>query len=305
MALRAPRASTLALLGIAALVVGAFVGAARADEASPASGAAATTHEEALERIAALALRGGCAAVEEIDALLERHGDAVAPAAFQAIRTIGLRHGRLAARVRKALDASEPGLRRTATGALGLLGSGEDVPLLIDRLEDADGPTRSAARGALEHLTGTTQATPQRWQAWWGRAQVAGRTALTGALDAIEEGGPACASVRRVRRDQVHRYAWIDLPLVERTLSDWLRNGEVPLRGEALRLMTSLRLADLEGCFRRAQPFLGKENEALAAEVVAMLSPHPAEPAPTAKPPTPKPPAPVAPDEDDSTDETH
>jgi hypothetical protein len=227
-------------------------------------------------QVSSLELRRGCAALEGLEAFVGHEDRGVREAAFRALSTVGLRHGALAARARAALTDPCTNVRLAALEALGALGSGEDVPALLERLDDEDGRIRSAALAALVRLTGTRLPPSRaRWEAWWDRARVQGRRALSKALDAIEESESACPSVERARREEVLRHGWLDTTLVGASLRAWLDSPCSELRCEAFRLVRGLRLADLERPVRKALPFVDSVTEPHAREALALLDPKP------------------------------
>lgn len=62
----------------------------------------------------------------------------------------------------------DPAARRAALWALGRSGRRQAAPILLDQLNDADGPLRGAAADALADLSGQNYGLDaDRWQAWW------------------------------------------------------------------------------------------------------------------------------------------
>jgi HEAT repeat protein len=236
------------------------------------AGAEPEAVESPLERAGRLARTGGCRSLPQLRDLLRHEEVAVRTAALRAAQRIGLRQATLSSGIREAAADPAVEVRVAAIEAMGAVGSGADVSVLLAALEDEDGRIRSAAFDAIQRLSGTKM-TPsaRRWRAWWGKAQSQGLQALERGLDAVEAGEPACATAARARRDAMLRWGCIDPRRVTARVETWLESDDPELQEEALHLVAGLRLGETERAVRRALPTAARQHAELARDVAALL----------------------------------
>ncbi|MHC5009619.1 MAG: HEAT repeat domain-containing protein [Planctomycetota bacterium] len=189
-----------------------------------------------------LAETGGLNAAHGLVELTHHRNTRVRASAFRSAARIGLRVDALRERAHRSLDAVLLEERLAAIEALGALGDGRDVPLLLALAEDEDPAIRAAAFRTLRTLTGL--AIPydlERWSYWWKLADQRARAQITDALEAFE--GEEEVSLHQ--RLAVLELGWVEAPLLQRGLRRWLNSPDKRLRLEACQLATRHRIADL------------------------------------------------------------
>lgn len=220
--------------------------------------------QTAIDLATALGHAGGAAAADGLARLYAYQGADVRPVVLRSACKVGLRRARLLTRIRSALETRSKDIRLSACEAIGRLGDGRDVPLLLDLTADPDPRVRHTAFESLRRLSGA--ALPNvaaRWGQWWRVQQSRADESLAPALRTLDIGAPTAARARL--QSDVMRYAWLGLPEVERIVHRWLKSADEANRLLALRLAVDLRLADLGNAILGAHEFASSPAEERAA----------------------------------------
>ena len=194
--------------------------------------------------IRALGEAGGPAAADGLAALASLAHRDIQTAAFQAAQRIGLRHAKLRAIVHWQLGRRKTDDREAVVGALGAVGDGRDVPILLQIAgeDDEEAEVRLAAFGALRQLSGARLPYRiERWRAWWRDLGHRGPAYLAGALKTFEED----PEQRQVAADIVARMSWLRVDLVSKRVARWLQDEGVEVRIAAARIAGASRSAEL------------------------------------------------------------
>lgn len=195
-----------------------------------------------LELVAALQQTGGRAAAEGLARLVRAGETRVRRAALDALGHLGLRTRAVAREVRRATSTLEVECKAAALRALSRVGSGVDVPLLLDALWAKEGAVRAAALDALGRLSGLRlPADRHRLDLWWSAAKAQDLPTVAPALAALED---ACLKGEdpRLHRELILRVGWLDLETVEQRIATWRASSTPALRAEALLIATHYRL---------------------------------------------------------------
>jgi hypothetical protein len=208
-----------------------------------------------LAEIRALRERGGHEASERLGALIRDGSEEVRVTALKAVAAVGVRSRKTTGAAREALHGQASLAQWTAAlEALGRVGGGQDVPVLLDGLKAADEQERRAALRALQALSG--RKTPQdyrRWYQWWSKH---GRWTRAAVQRAIRDLPDAEGKERMRLRTLLARDGWTETDFVEDAASEWLRAGDRTLRTHGFYLAAVLRLADLVPDVESALPHL-------------------------------------------------
>jgi hypothetical protein len=229
-----------------------------------------TSDPEVARRVlAVLWHRGGYGATIGLQALARHRDPGIRADALRGVAAVGLRVRDGLRHVEDAVRSRDPDERGAALTALGRVGTGEHVPILLEALHAKDKPTLLAAYRALTTLTGAKNPWhPDRWEHWWSCVGGEARTRIDDALQAIEsEASPTDVSSAR---GVLYSYGWIERDLVEETLREWIRSTSARLRIEGYRAARLMRLGDLakevDSAFRYEQdPVAWIEGRASAA----------------------------------------
>lgn len=205
-----------------------------------------TADGEAARRLVLhLQVHGGSAAVHGLLALATHSDPEVRLAVLRGVKTLGMRAASVVEVVRAAMDDLEPAVRRAAIEALGRVGEADDVAVLIQLLSNEEGVQAVAFR-ALRALTGARIGKDARsWTYWWSLAEKDLGKRVDAAIHQLGAGGTK-AQVADARGLLVGA-VWFARGKLEGVAREWLGSDDARLRGEALRLITGTRLADLSG----------------------------------------------------------
>jgi len=217
----------------------------------------------------ALGRAGGHAALEAATRLARDRDPRVRLHALGALELIGLRSGTAASLVFRLALEGEGRERLAAVAALGVVGDGRDVELLLALARSSQAAERSASFAALRRLTDVSiPAIPARWTWHWRTLQRRAQLDLErdlAKLEADPEGSTA-----RSRRAALARQAWVDLEPVDDVLRRWARSTDPALRAHACWIIAELRLADHADEVRRCH-VLALPGSALAEESARAL----------------------------------
>lgn len=203
-----------------------------------------------VQKAQVLGATGGEATLTPLRRLLRDREESVRTAALRAIARVALRSERLAGMAYN-IAASGEGAgeeRLAAITAVGCLGDGDDMPLLLQLASrDTDSPeVRSAAFRAMGAITGgRLPFVHARWAYWWRKESKRKRALLEKALLALDEEPES--ETAGIYAAAVESMAWFDLPYATDFIKSWLAGADPALRMLACKLAGSLRLADLVG----------------------------------------------------------
>ena len=202
------------------------------------------TGAPAPERIATdLGVAGGHAAAVGLAELLDRGGRSARLPALQAAQRIALRSTPLAQALREVVRTGEPEERTAAVMALGTIGDGRDVGLVLALAASERGSARTVCFDALRAITGADlPPSAARWHRHCETARQRAALLLPPMLDRMEsmpdESDPA-PDLRRIAQS-----AWAAPELIHEAIGAWLYSPNRRLREAALVLVADLRLAD-------------------------------------------------------------
>lgn len=202
---------------------------------------------DALRGVTALRMRGGLDATEVLLRVARRGDREARVAALEALGHVGIRTERVLSLLRsRAADALRVPQRAAALEALGRIGGGRDVPILLDGLRAKRGYVRTVAFKALSRLSGEPlPASPTRVAQWWKRHDKQHRKPLYEALDsmraAVREGRE---KVVKANSEMILRSGWLDLGAVQEAVEGWLATDVHALRNVGFEVVAALRLGD-------------------------------------------------------------
>jgi HEAT repeat protein len=192
----------------------------------------------------ALGHAGGRSVLPPLEMLLRSESAAVRMAALDALDRTNLRSEKVVRAVRNIAREAKGQLRAAAAVALGAVGDGRDVELLLSLTKSENESLRLAAFRALSRLTGANiPYVEARWTYYWKSYRRRAGLLLPQTLEAVamDAGAPDASALV----DLMRLYAWIDVPMMRNYLADWLHDPDTTLRVVACRLIAHLRLADL------------------------------------------------------------
>jgi hypothetical protein len=198
----------------------------------------------ALRVIAALVQRPGHGASRGLVAFVPHADAATRAAALRGIADMRIRHASGMDDVRAACRDLDAAVRAAAYAALGAIGDGSDVPLLLDTLSSQDAANVASAYAALRELTGSTLPYQERvWRQWWKETKVRAPAQLAEAL-ACAESADTAAAKRLEAIALVAADAWIDVPAVTTRAAGWTESADATLRAIGYGLLAKLRAGD-------------------------------------------------------------
>jgi hypothetical protein len=205
----------------------------------------ATADAEVARRVVAVLWhRGGYAAARGLQSLARHRDPEVRVEALRGVAAVGLRVHEGLANVEQASRSRDSAERAAAIAALGRVGNGNHVPMLLVALRTDDKPTLQAAYRALTDLTkAKVPWQPARWEHWWAEVEKTARGRIRTALDCIEAGD--CPTSTASGREVLDAYGWIEAASVEQAVKGWVRSSIPRLRIEGYRAARTLRLGDL------------------------------------------------------------
>ena len=207
---------------------------------------------------------GGHAAATGVADLLKRGGRRCRLPAIRAAGRIALRSAGLANALREIARTGRSEERLAAILALGGVGDGRDVDLMVAFAASTRGEARAACFQALRRITGTARPpSAARWRQYCATALERGPLLLPGLLNRIETASAEEDTDPELR--QIAAYAWTAPELVEESVTAWLRSPDLHVRGAAICLVAELRLADLARETRRIARHFQTGKFALAA----------------------------------------
>ncbi len=195
---------------------------------------------------AALGRTGGRPALEGLTDLClhspRRDHEPVRIAALKALARVNLRGGDVVKCIkwsrRGSLEEREAGIL-----AMGALGTGRDMPALLELATSEEPRIQRATYRALRSLTGVSIPNVHaRWLHWWRSTVKRTSGPLQRALAGLEEDPKAEGAKERV--ETLAQQGWVDPEPIEDAISDWLRSSDALLQATACRLASRLRLAD-------------------------------------------------------------
>jgi hypothetical protein len=184
---------------------------------------------------------GGWAAHEGLMRLLDHRHARVRISSLRSLERLGLRGPGLARRVHRIVVECEGDERRAAITALGVVGDGRDVDVLLFQAKSESADDRRAAFHALRSLTKLR--IPPVWSRWawqWKVVQRRVRDALPNALAGVDEDPDHPRTGALVA--EIGHSAWANLPLVEEYIQAWFQSEHSSKRRVACELAGMLRL---------------------------------------------------------------
>ncbi|MDJ0976043.1 MAG: hypothetical protein QNJ98_16410 [Planctomycetota bacterium] len=202
---------------------------------------------DARRAVVSLRMRGGFHAMRILLRVAEQGALEARAEAIQALGLVGIRTEKVLTLLRaRAADTERVGERVAALEALGRIGGGSDVPLLLKALRAKQRSLRTVAWASIERLSG--ERLPASWtlmEKWWARHEKRQRRYLEAALELM----PDAVKDDRERevmghRDTIARLGWLDLTAVDASVKAWLGSKHERMRDEAFYAIASLKLGD-------------------------------------------------------------
>jgi hypothetical protein len=243
---------------------------ARRERVMDALAAARLAGPAGLEALArALGRSGGTASADALTLFLGDRSREVRIAALASTLSVGLRTPDLRDAVvacTRSLDEAE---RRAAVEALGVVGDGRDVPVLLDLCAQGSSPDRRAAFRALRALTGARLPyDAPRWAYLWRSLSVRAEQEVPRALDLIAARPDDPAT--EVSLTLVRTHGWAVLPLVRHVVHGWFTDPDGRLRRNACTVAAALHLADFADAVLQTHRFALQDEATAEAATAAM-----------------------------------
>ena len=232
--------------------VGTLRSPARASEVRAALDAALDASEQGDATLARrtaehLGAAGGHQTLDALRTLCGHREESVRVAALEAVAKVALRAEKLATVVHGiAADAERSEAEREAAiTALGAIGDGGDIPLLLAlcAAETQEAGLRAAAFRAMGSISGAKLPfVHARWAYWWKKQSTRKKALLEKAILTLHE-DPDGDHVE-LYAAVVESLAWLDLPYSAKAIESWLTGVKPHLRPVAIRLAGALGLAE-------------------------------------------------------------
>lgn len=224
--------------------------------------------------VVALRRAGGPASVTGLLKLMRHRAPAVSLDAIRASAELRLRDPLLLERLRALLDHRDEKLAGAAITALGVLGDGTDVPLLLSLTQAPERSLKKEAFNALRKLSDTVIPNVlARWSWWWKGRRARAKRLVAAAIEAFDEEisfedeEAAEAHDRELARHEavLLRDAWIVLPLVREEMRRWLRRSSPAQQVLACQLIARMGLTDLLKAVRSVKRYATHKKVKLAS----------------------------------------